>query len=265
MTDKRLYRSRDRQLFGVCAGIADHLEVSPQTVRIGAVLLTMFTSAPMLLAYFGLAVFLPVQPREDGREPEVDRLKWSEDAVHFSYTAPFAPHLASVIHRLFRMGRDSWAILFPVAAVIIALLAVSTALLFTAGGDAIFALEFLSIVLPIATPLLLALVLLRRQYSMTCSHDTLWLERPYQSARRLHLSEVERIIDTTYEWRFQLYSGEVITMPTPTPTERSGDFLEQITKAKRRALAFKQDLEEAEDDLRQLEHVMAIAGGSQSA
>ncbi|NGQ95360.1 PspC domain-containing protein [Brevibacillus sp. SYP-B805] len=62
MTGKRLYRSRtDRKLTGLCGGIAHFLGIDSTLVRIGLVLLTMFTGFPILL-YFLLALLVPKEP-----------------------------------------------------------------------------------------------------------------------------------------------------------------------------------------------------------
>ena len=59
MIDKRLVRSRDdRMLFGVCAGLADYLNVDPVIIRLLMVLLTLWNGVG-LLAYFVLAIIMP--------------------------------------------------------------------------------------------------------------------------------------------------------------------------------------------------------------
>lgn len=61
---KRLRRSRaDRQIAGVCAGIAHYLDMDPTTVRVVYVLLSIFSAAfPGLLVYLLLWLLIP---RED--------------------------------------------------------------------------------------------------------------------------------------------------------------------------------------------------------
>ena len=62
MSAKRLVRSRDsKMLFGVCAGLADYLNVDPVIVRLLAVLLT-FWNGVGLLAYIVLAIIMPEAP-----------------------------------------------------------------------------------------------------------------------------------------------------------------------------------------------------------
>ncbi len=58
----RLYRSAtDRRLFGVCGGIAQFFRIDSTLVRIGVVLLILFTGVPLLL-YFLLAIIVPKEP-----------------------------------------------------------------------------------------------------------------------------------------------------------------------------------------------------------
>lgn len=65
---KRLYKSStDKKLDGVCAGVAEYLEVDPTLIRLIYVLLTMFTAViPGLFAYIILALIIP-------RESEVKK------------------------------------------------------------------------------------------------------------------------------------------------------------------------------------------------
>lgn len=59
MNDKRLIRSRDnRMLFGVCAGVANYLNVDPVIVRLLAVLLTLWNGVGLLI-YLVLALIMP--------------------------------------------------------------------------------------------------------------------------------------------------------------------------------------------------------------
>ena len=60
--NKRLYRSRkDRQIAGVCGGVADYLSIDPTLVRLAFALLTL-AGGPGLVLYIVLAAILPVEP-----------------------------------------------------------------------------------------------------------------------------------------------------------------------------------------------------------
>ncbi len=59
---KRLYRSRsDRQLAGVCGGLADYFGIDPTIVRILFVLLAL-AGGPGLIFYIILALVIPEAP-----------------------------------------------------------------------------------------------------------------------------------------------------------------------------------------------------------
>ena len=63
--DKRLERPRaGRMLAGVCAGIAEYFGLEVSLVRIGYVLLTLFTAFCGVLVYFILVV---ISPQEKNR------------------------------------------------------------------------------------------------------------------------------------------------------------------------------------------------------
>lgn len=58
-SEKRLYRSRDALLGGVCAGIAEYFSVDPIVARILAIVLTLSTAGIGAVAYAALWVILP--------------------------------------------------------------------------------------------------------------------------------------------------------------------------------------------------------------
>lgn len=78
--DKKLQRSANRMVFGVCGGLADYLNIDPVLVRLAFVLLTMADGVGLLI-YLVLAVVMPdgasqpAAPRvEKTGEPEFEPL-----------------------------------------------------------------------------------------------------------------------------------------------------------------------------------------------
>jgi phage shock protein C len=67
----RLYRSvDDRVLAGVCAGLADRLDLDPALVRIGYAILDLVTGIfPMLVLYVIMVVVIPEEPSWAGVRP----------------------------------------------------------------------------------------------------------------------------------------------------------------------------------------------------
>lgn len=61
MSTKRLTRSTsDRMIAGVCGGLAEYFDLDPTVVRIGYVLLSVFSAGfPGIVAYIILAVVVP--------------------------------------------------------------------------------------------------------------------------------------------------------------------------------------------------------------
>ena len=73
MNDKRLIRSRNnRMFFGVCAGLADYLNVDPVIVRLLMVLLTLWNGVGLLRAGDHHAP-------GSGRNPQGQRLQRGRD------------------------------------------------------------------------------------------------------------------------------------------------------------------------------------------
>ncbi|GHT28752.1 PspC family transcriptional regulator [Bacteroidia bacterium] len=62
---KRLTRSSDKMIAGVCGGIADYFDLDPTLVRVGYILLTVFTLFSGFIAYLVLWIVMPVEGRVD--------------------------------------------------------------------------------------------------------------------------------------------------------------------------------------------------------
>jgi len=59
-TTRRLTRSRDSMIAGVCGGLAEYLNLDPSLVRVGYVILSVLSAAfPGLLLYIILWVVMP--------------------------------------------------------------------------------------------------------------------------------------------------------------------------------------------------------------
>ena len=57
---KKLYRSSNRIVAGVCGGIAEYFDVDPTLIRVIYVALSMFTAGfPGLLLYIILMILMP--------------------------------------------------------------------------------------------------------------------------------------------------------------------------------------------------------------
>ena len=57
---RRLFRSNDRLLGGVCAGIADYFDLDPTLIRIGYLVLSVLSAAfPGILVYIIFWIVIP--------------------------------------------------------------------------------------------------------------------------------------------------------------------------------------------------------------
>ena len=64
-TNKKLYRSNNRMLAGVCGGIAEYFGVDATLIRLAYVLLSVFTVAfPGIIVYILAAIIIPLEPKE---------------------------------------------------------------------------------------------------------------------------------------------------------------------------------------------------------
>jgi phage shock protein C len=66
MATRRLYRSKNGEILGVCKGIAEWRDYPVDTIRLIVVLIAIFTAiAPCLIIYFILGLVLPVNPYDE--------------------------------------------------------------------------------------------------------------------------------------------------------------------------------------------------------
>jgi phage shock protein C len=63
--EKKLCRSNNKMIAGVCAGIADYFNLDPTLVRVAYVLISIFSAGfPGLLVYLILMLVMPLQEIE---------------------------------------------------------------------------------------------------------------------------------------------------------------------------------------------------------
>lgn len=109
-TDKRLYRSRNAYVGGVCAGIAEYLDFDAITIRILAVFVTMFTAGLGAIAYAVLWARLPRQPEVS--EPFEIMPDYVESSAHGSVdresglpeNSPFKPRSTEGLSLIARLA-----------------------------------------------------------------------------------------------------------------------------------------------------------------
>lgn len=69
---KPLYRSRDRIVFGICQGLADHFDVSAVWIRLGLVAVSLFSGIFPFPIFYAIAAFIikeePEQAKTQGPE-----------------------------------------------------------------------------------------------------------------------------------------------------------------------------------------------------
>lgn len=74
--EKKLYKSTDKKLDGVCAGIAEYFEIDPTIVRVAYALITFFTAVGAgVVIYIILALVMPRRPFPDYQCNEFEQNK----------------------------------------------------------------------------------------------------------------------------------------------------------------------------------------------
>lgn len=70
MSEKKLYKSEDKKIAGVCGGVAEYFDIDPTVIRLIWVLVSLFYGAG-LLAYIVMAIIMPQRPA--GETIDLDR------------------------------------------------------------------------------------------------------------------------------------------------------------------------------------------------
>lgn len=74
--EKKLYKSTDRKLDGVCAGIAEYFEIDPTIVRVAYALISLFFAGiGGIVVYIILAIVMPRRPFPDYQYNEFEQNK----------------------------------------------------------------------------------------------------------------------------------------------------------------------------------------------
>lgn len=101
---RRLYRSRDALVGGVCAGVADYFDVDPVIVRILVVIFTIASGGLLGVAYVALWIVLPKEPKVEAPlevqpqsvhsdtygEVDASRAASPAEAASWRYVSPYA-------------------------------------------------------------------------------------------------------------------------------------------------------------------------------
>ena len=74
--EKKLYKSTDKKLDGVCAGIAEYFEIDPTIVRVIYALISLFFAGiGGIVVYAILAIVMPRRPFPDYQYNEFEQNK----------------------------------------------------------------------------------------------------------------------------------------------------------------------------------------------
>ena len=69
MANKKLTRSDNKMLAGVCGGIAEYFDIDPTLIRVCYAALSVFSAAfPGLILYIILMLIMPEKDKNDGFE-----------------------------------------------------------------------------------------------------------------------------------------------------------------------------------------------------
>ncbi len=85
MAQKKLTRSNNKMLAGVCGGIAEYYDLDPTLVRVCYAALSIFTTGfPGLLLYLILVLIMPAAPQEGSASNTQTSRKPEPEDVEFT-------------------------------------------------------------------------------------------------------------------------------------------------------------------------------------
>ena len=126
MEEKKLVRSRDRWLAGICGGIAEYMGWPKDNVRLGWLLLTLFTAFSGLLIYLILWIVMPAgrfEPSSDGVETFVSETsqapKKNSGSMVIGLTFIGLGALG-LLHRF--VPEFNWQMIWPIALIVLGLI-----------------------------------------------------------------------------------------------------------------------------------------------
>lgn len=78
--EKKLYKSTDKKISGVCAGIAEYFEIDPTIVRLAYALISLCTAVMGgIIVYAILAFIMPQRPFPEYQYNEFEENKTDEN------------------------------------------------------------------------------------------------------------------------------------------------------------------------------------------
>ena len=79
MEQKKLVRSNNKIVAGVCSGIAEYFEIDPTLVRIIYAALTIFSAAfPGVFLYIIMLLIMPAAPNANAQDAKNDKVEEAE-------------------------------------------------------------------------------------------------------------------------------------------------------------------------------------------
>lgn len=78
--EKKLYRSTDKKISGVCAGVAEYFDIDPTIVRVIYALVTFFTFWLAGIAVYAILAFvIPMRPFPDYQYNEYEENRTNDN------------------------------------------------------------------------------------------------------------------------------------------------------------------------------------------
>ena len=78
--EKKLYRSANKMIGGVCAGIAEYFDIDPTLVRVAYALISFFTASfPGAIVYIILLFIIPQRPFPDYQYNEFEENRTNDN------------------------------------------------------------------------------------------------------------------------------------------------------------------------------------------
>ena len=261
MAIKKLMRSRDGYLGGVCAGIGEHYGVDTNVIRMGAIL-ALFVGFPVPFAYLFALFTLSKAPKlvsgsvadEEVAAPRVAEVAWQADDVVLRYRQKIVPHTVG-----WRTLLKAMAVLFTTLMGVASSLAILSAIVATVTEvvpspsvtlfflSTLFDPNHLPRVMSLGTMLVQGLgiatfagAVVPVNHSLRCTPSALIIGRPLLPDVLIALSEVSMVEQRPKMLEILLESGTLISVPL-AGTEDIAAFVTALNRGNQQALAVHTD------------------------
>lgn len=248
-TNALLVRSaEDQSIAGVCAGLADYLDMPVGVLRVMFVVLGFTIGVPFVLAYFVAALVLPKS------HPGMYALgaDWKPTSLRLTWQGPALPYLlpspGTTVGAVALGAATFCGVIGSIAAIF--------------GADPGIGLVLLPVTLtfPFMT-FALTYGVAARVWAVTLAENALWVERPFHGSQRIPLDQIEGFHPHSRPFTIHLSDGRLIQLAPPPGGPELDVLVDELQRTIQRMDDHQSTIEATEDERQRIARLMAKRQG----